>query len=346
MSINGTGVSCGSETYAKMERVSISPWMGRVNKLDTLSRRSFVQLAGAACISRAVRPVFAESSSHVSHTVASPIRLGLVVWIGTGQSIDDAIQAVHSFGLPTCQIGFEHLTPDVVTPVKKALAKYGVEATAFSEHGPGQRVFDFYQGPLTIGIVPPATRDARIRNLKMAADIAGACDIPAVHTHCGFIPEDPNDPLYPQAVAAVKEVAVYCKQRGRLFLCETGEETPTTLLRLIDDAGMDNVFVNMDLANLILYGKGNPLDALDVVGHRIHGIHAKDGLFPTDTRNLGKEVPIGQGKVNFPAVMERLKQLNYRGSMTIEHETTGNQQKQEILQSKIFLERLIAKTYS
>ncbi len=317
-----------------------------VNKLGTLNRRSFVQLAGAACISRAIRPVFAESSSNVSNTIAPPIRLGLVVWIGKGQSIDDAIQTVHAFGLPTCQIGFEYLTPDVVTPVKNALAKYGVEATVFSEHGPGQRVFDFYHGPPTIGIVPPATRGARIRNLKMAADIAGECDIPAIHTHCGFIPEDPNDPLYPQAVAAVKEVAVYCKQLGRLFLCETGEETPVTLLRLIEDVGMDNVFVNMDLANLILYGKGNPIDALDVVGHRIHGIHAKDGLFPTDTRHLGKEVPIGQGKVNFPAVLQRLKQLNYKGSMTIEHETKGNQRKQEILQSKIFLENLIAKTYS
>src|SRR6202012_1795576 len=170
-------------------------------------------------------------------------------------------------------------TPDVARPVKNALAKYGVEATAFSEHGPGQRVFDFYQGPPTIGIVPPATRGPRIQNLKMAADIAGECEIPAIHTHCGFIPEDPNDPLYPQAVAAVKEVAQYCKARGLSFLCETGEETPITLLRLMDDVGLDNVFANMDLANLILYGKGNPVDAMDVIGHRVRGIHAKDGLF-------------------------------------------------------------------
>ena len=60
----------------------------------------------------------------------------------------------------------------------------------------------------------------------------------------------------------------------------------------------------------------------------------------------GERIPIGQGKVNFPAVLERLKQLNYKGSMTIEHETKGNQRKQEILESKIFLENLIAKTYS
>jgi L-ribulose-5-phosphate 3-epimerase len=315
-------------------------------KLDNLNRRSFMQLAGATCVSNAIRPVLAESSSNVSNPSSCPIRLGIVVWIKKEQSIENAVQAVHAFGFPTCQIGFEYLTPDVGRSVKSSLAKYGVEATAFSEHGPGQRVFDFYQGPPTIGIVPPATRGPRIHNLKLAADIASQCDIPAIHTHCGFIPEDPNDPLYPQAVAAVKDVAGYCKQRGLLFLCETGEETPITLLRLMEDVGLDNVFANLDLANLILYGKGNPVDAMDVIGHRIHGIHAKDGLFPTDTRNLGKEVPIGEGKVNFPAVLERLKQVNYKGPMTIEHETTGNQREKDILQSKIFLENLIAKAYS
>ena len=119
-------------------------------------------------------------------------------------------------------------------------------------HPRAQTLFNFYQGPLTVGIIPPSTQRARIDALKPAADVASQCGIPSVHTHCGFIPEDPNDPLYPQAVAAVKEVAVYCKQRGRRFLCETGEETPITLLRLIQDVGLDNVYVNLDLANLIL----------------------------------------------------------------------------------------------
>ncbi len=313
--------------------------------MKLLNRRSFVQLSSAACFSGGLLPAaFPEITSNSSASAAVvPLGIGLVVWIGEGQSVDNAIRGVHELGLTTCQIGFERLTPDVAAPVKQALAKYGVEATAFSEHGPGERIFDFYQGPETIGIVPPATRQARIHNLKLAADIAAQCGIPAVHTHCGFIPENPNDALYPQAVAAVKEVAEHCRQRGRIFLCEMGEETPTTLLRLIQDVGLDNVFVNFDVANLILYGKGNPVDAMDVLGHRVRGIHAKDGLFPTGTRNLGKVVPFGNGDVNFPAVMKRLKQVNYTGSLTIE--TEGEQSQQEILQSKAFLQRLIAQTY-
>ncbi|MHB1674988.1 MAG: sugar phosphate isomerase/epimerase family protein [Acidobacteriaceae bacterium] len=305
-----------------------------------------MQLASAACISSGVRPALAQSLPRVLVPGAVPMQLGLVLWIRNGESIDAAVKSVHDLGLPTCQIGFNQLSPDVAIPVKSALAKYGVTATALSEHGPGVRIFNFYQGPETIGIIPPATREARIHNLKLASDVADQCGIPAVHTHCGFIPENPNDPLYPQAVAAVKDIGSYCKERGQIFLCETGQETPITLLRLMDDVGLDNVFANLDLANLIMYGKGNPVDAMDVIGHRVRGIHAKDGLFPTNPKDLGIEVAMGKGKVDFPVVLQQLKQAGYNGAMTIECEIPGGRRKADILESKAFLEHLLAKTYS
>jgi len=115
---------------------------------------------------------------------------------------------------------------------------------------------------------------------------------------------------------------------------------------MIQDVGLDNVFVNLDLANLILYGKGNPVDAMDVIGHLVRGIHAKDGLFPTDPRQLGKEVPIGTGRVDFPGVFKKLKRVNYSGSITIEREISGEQQTKDIIQSKIYLQNLIERTYN
>ena len=319
--------------------------------MKLLDRRSFVQLAGAACISSSVPHALAQSPPRVAVSGATPMRLGVHLWISVGESIDGAVKSVHDMGLPTCQIGFNRLTPDVASPakIKNALAKYGVEATAFSEHGPGLRIYDFFRGPETIGIVPPATRQARIRNLKLASDIASQCGIPAVHTLCGFIPENPNDPLYPQAVAAVKDIGGHCKERGQIFLCETATETPITLLRLIEDVGLDNVFVNLDMADLIMWGKGNPVDAMDVIGHRVRGIHAKDGLFPTNTKDHGEEVAMGKGKVDFPLVLQKLKQVGYKGAMTIECEVPGassRQQKMCILESKAFLEDLLARTYS
>jgi sugar phosphate isomerase/epimerase len=85
---------------------------------------------------------------------------------------------------------------------------------------------------------------------------------------------------------------------------------------------------------------------MDVIGKRVRGIHAKDALFPTDTRTLGREVPIGEGKVDFAAVFERLKDVNYKGPITIERETEGAGQREDILRSKVFLQNLIARTWS
>src|SRR5207245_2934795 len=178
----------------------------------------------------------------------------------------------------------------------------------------------FYDGPLTIGLVPRDTRAARIAHLKKTSDFAKQCGIPAVQTHCGFIPENPNDPLYKEVVTAMREVAEYCKRNGQNFRYETGQETPITLVRAIRDVGPDNQGVNFDLANLILYGKANPVDAIEILAPYVQGIHAKDGLWPTNPRELGKEVPIGKGKVDFPRIIARLKQLNYQGAVTIECE--------------------------
>ena len=173
------------------------------------------------------------------------------------------------------------------------------------------------------------------------SDFAKKAGIPGVQTHCGFLPENPNKPLYTEGVNAIRTVAQYCKANGQTFRCETGQETPITLVRAIKDVGLDNVGVNFDLANLILYGKANPVDAVELLGPYIMGIHAKDGLFPTDTKQLGREVPIGQGKVNFPVVIELLKKVGYRNPLTIEREISGAKQAEDILASKAFLEKLI-----
>ena len=110
------------------------------------------------------------------------------------------------------------------------------------------------------------------------------------------------------------------------------------MLRAIEDTGLDNVFVNLDTANLILYGKGEPVGALEVIGKYVRGLHAKDGLYPTDPKKLGQEVPIGQGRVNFQEVMRRLHQLSYTGPITIEREISGPQQGADIRASKAYLD--------
>jgi sugar phosphate isomerase/epimerase len=109
---------------------------------------------------------------------------------------------------------------------------------------------------------------------------------------------------------------------------------------------LDNIGANLDTANLILYGKGDPVAAMDVIGRYVHGLHAKDGMYPTDPRELGKEVAIGQGKVNFAEVLRKLHKLNYTGPITIEREISGPRQEEDIRSSISYLQRLIDSTYS
>ena len=283
-------------------------------------------------------------TTQVAQPVASnegrkPLRLGLIIPVA--EDPDIAMAKVHNLGLPTCQAFLDDFKPGLAERLRQALEKYGIEATSLVVGGPGKEVWDFYQGPLTIGLVPRETRAARIAHIKKASDFAKQCGIPAVQTHCGFIPENPNDTVYRETVAAMREVALYCKNNGQNFRYETGQETPITLLRAIQDVAMDNQGVNFDLANLILYGKANPVDAIELLGPYVQGIHAKDGLWPTNPKDLGQEVPIGKGKVNFPVLIARLKEINYRGAITIEREISGAQQMEDVRAEKIYLENLI-----
>lgn len=326
--------------------------------MNKQNRRAFLQTSAAAlasslgavgavtkgaAIPRALLanlPSAAQSSPSVAANEGKkPLRLGLIISIG--KDPDAAMAKIHDLGLQTCQVFVDEIAAELVGRLRQALDKNQIEATSLVVGGPGKEVWDFYQGPLTIGLVPRETRAARIAHLKKASDFARQCGIAAVQTHCGFIPENPNDPVYKETVLAMREVASYCKRNGQNFRYETGQETPITLVRAIQDVGVDNQGVNFDLANLILYGKANPVDAIELLGPYVQGIHAKDGMWPTNPKELGQEVPIGKGKVDFPRIIARLKELNYRGAVTIEREISGPQQAEDVREAKTYLEKLI-----
>ena len=299
--------------------------------MASFDRRRFLQSAAAAGALQLKAQTAAASGK---------MRLGII--LGVAPDPDAAIRRVHELGFPTCQVSARQFDDEFAAKLRKALDQYKIEASSLVVGGPGREIYTFYEGPLTIGLVPRETRAARIAHYKAGSDFAKKTGIPAVQTHCGFIPEDPNEPLYKEAVEAIRTVAEHCRQNGQNFRCETGQETPITLVRAIKDIGLDNVGVNFDVANLILYGKANPVDAVDVLGPYIQGVHAKDGLFPTDPKRLGQEVPIGQGKVDFPVVIEKLKKLGYKNPLTIEREIRGEKQTADILAAKAYLEKLIA----
>jgi L-ribulose-5-phosphate 3-epimerase len=319
--------------------------------MNNIDRREFLEIsiAGAGALASAhgaagVHAAPGQAAPGAQNQSGAPMPLGLIVDVD--ETPDAALGKVHELGVPTCQVLANTYGPEAAERLREALAHYHLQVTSLVVTGPGPEDYDFYKGPLTIGLVPREYRATRIEHLKRASDFAHIMGIPAVQTHCGFIPENPNDPNYKETVDAIREVAGYCREHGQQFRYETGQETPITLLRAMQDVGLDNQGLNFDCGNLILYGKANPVDALDVIGRYVQGMHAKDGLYPTNPRDLGQEVPIGQGKVNFSRLLARLKELGYRGAVTIEREISGPKQMEDLKKEKVYLEDLINRTWA
>jgi len=253
------------------------------------------------------------------------------------------IHKVTELGLHSCQVcSWDPAVWTKVTGEKLVAAakKHGVTITTFWAGYPGPAQWNFQSGPETIGLVPATYRAMRVAALQKAADFAARFHLPSITTHVGFLPVNPGDPVFVDSVAAIKQVASHCQTRGIEFWFETGQETPVTLLRTIEQVGTGNLGINLDPANLILYGMANPVDALDVFGQYVRGVHAKDGLYPTTGDKLGREVALGDGKVNFPVLIPKLKAGGYHGALTIEREISGAQQIADIQKAIKLLEPL------
>ena len=305
-----------------------------------MDRREFLNLASAAVVAKGLH---ATAAAALPAIPLKPMELGLVI-VPFGAP-EQHIRRVQQLGFSNCFLSLDGyiggFTPEVVGQFRDLLAKYSITATTVEVVGPKPLEWNFMRGPSTIGLVPPKTRAARIDALRQVSDFARQLGVAQVQTHCGFIPEDPADPLYPGAVEAIREVARHCQANGQYFLMETGQETPTTMSRMLRDVAMPNLAVGLDTANLILYGKANPVDAVDILGPHIRSIHAKDGRWPTNPSELGEEVLIGKGLVDFRQVFTKLHRLGYTGAVTIERETSGPQQIEDVRQEKLYLERIL-----
>ncbi len=308
---------------------------------SSMHRRDF--LTGTAATVAALALAGAPSI-FASVPAPEPMALGLLI-----KPFPDAakkIALVHELGLPTCFLSLDgylgKFTPALAKEFSDLLDKNQVTATTAEVVYPQPLKWNFTEGPATIGIVPRATRQARMDALKQTSDFAKLLNIGRLQTHCGFIPEDPRDPLYDESVLAIRQLADHCAGNGQSFLMETGQETPITVLRTIRDVARPNLGVGLDTANLILYGKANPVDAVTILGPHVQAMHAKDGKWPTDPAKLGQEVLIGKGDVDFLKVLSGLHAAGYKGAVTIERETSGPQQIADVREEKTYLERILA----
>jgi sugar phosphate isomerase/epimerase len=179
----------------------------------------------------------------------------------------------------------------------------------------------------TVGFIPAATREAREQRTIDASDFAAALGVKSIACHLGFVPENHKDADYIAVRDMVRRICARAAEHGQTFALETGQEPADTLLRFLDDTGCENLKVNFDPANMILYGSGDPIEAFEKLAPHVVSVHAKDGDGPEKSGSLGKERALGQGSVGIPRFVEALKRAGYQGSVNVEREIEDQAQR-------------------
>jgi L-ribulose-5-phosphate 3-epimerase len=269
------------------------------------------------------------------------LEIGLMFW--AGQDARKTLQQVKQFGLRAGQLGFSG-----ELPLKSAAERWDEALTA--EHFTavtavcsyiGEDYTDIPAVATTVGLVPAATRAERIARTKAVSDVARALAIDSVACHIGFVPHEPGDPVYEQVRDVARELCDYCGVNGQSLTLETGQEPAKVLLRFIADVDRPNLKINFDPANMILYGTGDPIEALDVLAKRVISVHCKDGDWPPMDRPdvLGEEKPLGEGSVDVPGFISKLKEIGYKGVLAIERENVDEPRRSADIRQAISLLR-------
>jgi sugar phosphate isomerase/epimerase len=180
-----------------------------------------------------------------------------------------------------------------------------------------------YTTPQTIqrtgGFGNPATRGERLERFRWALDRTCALGLQDLMLHAGFLPE-PSDPDREPFLDTLAKVSDLAKAKGVTVALETGQETADLLRRTLDDLRCPTLKVNFDPANMLLYDKGDPLRAVEILGPDIRSVHVKDANRPTTPSNWGEEVPLGKGQANIRQFVKTLQKIGYCGPLCIERE--------------------------
>ena len=250
-----------------------------------------------------------------------PVGVFVSIDAGLGVKLDVA----HDLGIKSVQVHTPHRDSRTEANAKQFLAKlneYGITVSCVFLGFEGESYASIAIAADTVGFVPAATRQARLAESREISDFTKLLGVEAIGAHVGFVPHDTTSPAYAEMVVAIQELCDYLKGNGQRLHLETGQEKAESLLAFIKEVGRDNLFINFDPANLILYGMGNPLESLRKVGHLVRSVHCKDALKTTGTpgTDWGSEVPFGQGQVDAEAFLKTLKEIGYDGPLTIERE--------------------------
>lgn len=270
-------------------------------------------------------------------------RLAVCSWSLQPASPQELIARLESTGLRRVQLALD--------PLREAPAVWGTTASLFAEHGitlvsgmfgcVGEDYSSLETIRLTGGIAPDGSWARNLKNIEATVVLAKRLGLKLVTFHAGFLPHDESDPGFGKLLQRLRQVADLFGAEGLLLGLETGQETAPALAHLLQKLARPNVGVNFDPANMILYDKGNPIEALRVLGPWIRQVHIKDARRTRVPGTWGDEVAAGTGEVDWPAFFSALHDLGYQGDFVIEREA-GNQRAVDISSAKNVVETILA----
>jgi sugar phosphate isomerase/epimerase len=273
--------------------------------------------------------------------------LGVFTSLDAGLGVK--LEVARELGVPTIHLHAperKSRTPATAKEFLSRLKAANITISAVFAGFEGESYADIPTVSRTVGLVPPETRAARLQELKEISDFTRLLGVGVTALHLGFVPHDTRDPMYVDIVGTTRDVCDHCRGNGQSLHLETGQETADGLLQFITNVGRNNLFINFDPANMILYGTGEPIAALKKVGQYVRSVHCKDAKWAARPgKEWGVETPLGEGDVGMENYLRTLKEIGYTGPLTIEREIAQEpeRQKSEIGHAIRLLSQLKAK---
>jgi sugar phosphate isomerase/epimerase len=255
------------------------------------------------------------------HTIA------VCSWSLQPKSMAELVGKVKQVGLNHMQLALAELSQ--MEPARRQaelaeLKSSGVQLTGGMLHFAGEDYSSIARIRETGGFIPNGEWPQRKKITADVAKLAKQMGVSAILAHVGFVPPH-ADAGYKPAVERVREVARMFAPHGVALHMETGQEPAAELLHFMQDLNEPNVFINFDPANMILYGAGEPISALKLLGRHVKHIHAKDATASSKPGvEWGAEVPFGTGQVDVAQFLRTLKEIGYTGPLAIEREAGDN----------------------
>ena len=259
-------------------------------------------------------------------SVSTMERLAVCSWSLQPSSPEDLIQKLRTVGISRVQLELDPLRdfPGVWGDTETLFRENGITLVSGMVRCIGEDYSTFETIRLTGGIAPDGTWEQNLKNMSGAALIAGKMGLNLVTFHAGFLPPEESHPNFKKMLERLGTVADLFQRKNILVGLETGQETAHELAALLHRLNHPNVGVNFDPANMILYDKGDPVKALQVLAPWIRQVHIKDAKRTKVRFTWGEEVPVGSGEVDWHGFFSALKHVIFNVNLVIEREHGKN----------------------